>query len=309
MIMGVWTWSLLQFTVVLTAARDYPDLEEDINELVVVSDGKHRNAGLKSKEKKPEKLKSAESSLAANNESNLASSESSPKFRNGRSETVVQFQEPVKENSTTPTGHNKEKGKENFTNDAADRDHKTTSNQKKSLDESAADEESHQGKIARQGKEAKKGTLNVSSNNSHALETQQGPKNTLAVSSTKPNNGCLDFFIFYNEIWAIMLSILFQDGPFFIVRMIILIYYRLITHMNLFFTGKNIFVICLLLNRIRVIALREYKPWKDHMAKFKQQEANRGRKQQQTPTQILQSTVSRWSSHFRRRSVWRSMVR
>ena len=37
MIMGVWTWSLLQFTVVLTAARNYPDLEEVIYELVVIS--------------------------------------------------------------------------------------------------------------------------------------------------------------------------------------------------------------------------------------------------------------------------------
>ena len=255
-------------------------------------------------------MKSAESSLASNNGSNLASSKSAPKFRNRKSETLVQFQKPKKENSTTPTGHNKEKGKENFINDTADRDHKTTSNQKKSSNKSAADEKTYQGKIARQGLDSNKETSNASSNNSHALETQQGPKNTLAVSSTKPNNGCLDFFIFYNEIWAIMLSILFQDGPFFIVRMIILIYYRLITHMNLFLTGKNIFVICLLLNRIRVIALREYKPWKDHMAKFKEQEANRGRKQQQTPTQILQSTVNRWSSHVREsRSVWRSMVR
>ena len=125
MIMGVWTWSLLQFTVVLTAARNYPDLEEVINELVVISKGEHRNAGLKSKEKKPEKLKSAESSLSSNNESNLASSKSAPKFRTRKSETLVQFQQPKKKNSTTPTGHNKEKAKENFINDTTDRDHKT----------------------------------------------------------------------------------------------------------------------------------------------------------------------------------------
>ena len=149
MIMGVWTWSLLQFTVVVTAARNYPDLKEVINELVVISKGEHRNAGLNSKEKKPEKLKRAESSLAANNESNLASSKSAPKFRNRKSETLVQFQKPEKKNSTTPTCHNNEKGKENFINDTTDLDHKTTSNQKKSSNKSAADEKTYQGKIAR----------------------------------------------------------------------------------------------------------------------------------------------------------------
>ena len=79
-------------------------------------------------------------------------------------------------------------------------------------------------------------------------------------------------FCFYNEIWGIVMTILFQDGPFFIIRMIILFYYKIVTQMNIFFVGKNILVICLLINRIRVIFKEEKKKWTVHMEAAQKQE-------------------------------------
>ena len=47
------------------------------------------------------------------------------------------------------------------------------------------------------------------------------------------------------DVWGILVTIILQDAPFFVFRLIIIIHYRLINSMNLFCTAKNTLVITL----------------------------------------------------------------
>ena len=82
---------------------------------------------------------------------------------------------------------------------------------------------------------------------------------------------CLDCFCFYNEIWGMVIGMVFQDGPFFIVRVVIIFYYKIVSSLNIFFLGKNIFVIILIINRIRVIIKEEKKAWINRKEEVKKQ--------------------------------------
>ena len=55
------------------------------------------------------------------------------------------------------------------------------------------------------------------------------------------------------EMWAIFVSVLMQDGPYAIVRLISIIGYGIVTYTNYFFTGKNVFVLILQIYRIVAI--------------------------------------------------------
>ena len=68
-------------------------------------------------------------------------------------------------------------------------------------------------------------------------------------------------FCFYNEIWAMTLSLVFQDIPFFMVRILILFYYRIVTRLIILFVFKNFLNVLLVSNRIRTIFLTERKSW------------------------------------------------
>lgn len=52
------------------------------------------------------------------------------------------------------------------------------------------------------------------------------------------------------EMWAIFVSVLMQDGPYAIMRLISIIAYRIVTYTNYFFTGKNVFVLILQIYRL-----------------------------------------------------------
>ena len=65
-------------------------------------------------------------------------------------------------------------------------------------------------------------------------------------------NYMFECFCCYNELWCVTLGIIFQDGPFLIGKLIILISYRAVTQINDFWAAKNVFVFLLLLNRVRV---------------------------------------------------------
>ncbi|XP_022097360.1 transmembrane protein 26-like [Acanthaster planci] len=60
-----------------------------------------------------------------------------------------------------------------------------------------------------------------------------------------------------NEIWALCITILMQDGPFLAMRLYLLIYHKVINQMMLFFTIKNVLVILLQLYRMVVVCLGE----------------------------------------------------
>lgn len=76
---------------------------------------------------------------------------------------------------------------------------------------------------------------------------------------------CFFCFCCFTEIWSSVMSMLFQDLPFLITRLFIMFHYKVVSHMTVFFTFKNIVTILLLLNRIRVVVLEEYRPWKKEM--------------------------------------------
>nr|XP_039250964.1 uncharacterized protein LOC120328518 [Styela clava] len=76
---------------------------------------------------------------------------------------------------------------------------------------------------------------------------------------------CCVCFCCFTEIWGMILSLLFQDIPFLITRLFIMFHYNVVSHMTVFFTFKNVVIILLLLNRIRVVVLEEHSNWKKHM--------------------------------------------
>ena len=78
----------------------------------------------------------------------------------------------------------------------------------------------------------------------------------------RPNRSCIDHYCswFYEtEIWSLLLSVLFQDGPFFGVRLYCLVNYSMYSYEIIFFTSKNALVILLQFYRaIAVIKTRRY---------------------------------------------------
>lgn len=55
------------------------------------------------------------------------------------------------------------------------------------------------------------------------------------------------------DAWGILLNILLQDAPFMAFRLLIIIHYKIISYMNVFFTCKNSLVILLQLYRLSVV--------------------------------------------------------
>ncbi|XP_066297160.1 transmembrane protein 26-like isoform X2 [Branchiostoma lanceolatum] len=58
---------------------------------------------------------------------------------------------------------------------------------------------------------------------------------------------------FDTDVWATIVSICLQDGPFLATRLVLVAYYRVINHMSIFFTCKNMTVMLLQLYRLIVI--------------------------------------------------------
>ncbi|XP_020670370.3 transmembrane protein 26 [Pogona vitticeps] len=56
------------------------------------------------------------------------------------------------------------------------------------------------------------------------------------------------------DLWNIGISLFIQDGPFLVVRLILMSYFNIITQMLVFFTAKNILVVMLQLYRLVVLS-------------------------------------------------------
>ncbi|XP_071962225.1 transmembrane protein 26-like [Antedon mediterranea] len=56
-----------------------------------------------------------------------------------------------------------------------------------------------------------------------------------------------------NEIWALSITLLMQDGPFLVMRLYLLIHHNVVNQMMIFFTCKNILVIMLQAYRILIV--------------------------------------------------------
>ncbi|XP_063702365.1 transmembrane protein 26 [Culicoides brevitarsis] len=61
------------------------------------------------------------------------------------------------------------------------------------------------------------------------------------------------------DAWGIVLNILLQDAPFLTFRLLIIIHYKIISYMNVFFTCKNTLVILLQLYRLYVVYSENHK--------------------------------------------------
>lgn len=55
------------------------------------------------------------------------------------------------------------------------------------------------------------------------------------------------------DIWAIVEALFIQDGPFLVVRLVVMAYFRIFHQMLVFFTIKNFLVVILNLYRLSVI--------------------------------------------------------
>lgn len=57
------------------------------------------------------------------------------------------------------------------------------------------------------------------------------------------------------DLWNIGISLFIQDGPFLVVRVILMGHFDVITQMLVFFTAKNILIVMLQLYRLVVLSL------------------------------------------------------
>lgn len=91
----------------------------------------------------------------------------------------------------------------------------------------------------------------------------------LAVVTSRPQNpdeptggeGCCNLLLSRHstDIWNIIESLFIQDGPFLVVRLIVMIYFDVFHQMLVFFAIKNFLVVVLNLYRLIVIC-QDYKP-------------------------------------------------
>ena len=59
------------------------------------------------------------------------------------------------------------------------------------------------------------------------------------------------------DVWEVLFNIILQDAPFFVFRLLLITYYKLISYMNIFFTCKNTLVITLQFYRLMVVQLEK----------------------------------------------------
>ncbi|XP_053548233.1 transmembrane protein 26 [Bombina bombina] len=78
-----------------------------------------------------------------------------------------------------------------------------------------------------------------------------------STSKTK-RRFCLLLCRYSADLWNIGISLLIQDGPFFICRLVLMAHFKIINQMLVFFAGKNMLVVMLQLYRLIVILIDFY---------------------------------------------------
>ncbi|CAL8111502.1 unnamed protein product [Orchesella dallaii] len=79
-------------------------------------------------------------------------------------------------------------------------------------------------------------------------EVKETPKLKIVNGIIKVREVCCNI-----DVWAILINIILQDAPFLIFRALLILYYKIITYMNIFFTCKNTLVIILQFYRLYVV--------------------------------------------------------
>ncbi|XP_061503801.1 transmembrane protein 26 [Anopheles gambiae] len=96
------------------------------------------------------------------------------------------------------------------------------------------------------------------------------------------------------DVWGIALNILLQDAPFLTFRLLIIVHYKIITYMNIFFTCKNTLVILLQLYRLYVVNSENRKAaaTKRRLKMRSKAEQSASRQQQQKQRKISKRKVA-----------------
>lgn len=222
-IMSAWSWSLLQFTIVLTAYKTLPDLNPN-------SEKRNENG--------QETANSNQPSNSVKPNKTVANGHANNSVANGTSNTKTVKKEPKPQNSGKIT---------DFKNGFAVLPSSKYAIEVIQIDDDKLQREDEKKKIHDQLRAAEE------------------------VAAVLEGRRCFDYFCCYNEIWGMAMSIFFQDGPFCIIRLVILLHYNAVTQLSIFFLGKNVFVIILLLNRIRVVIKEDKKSWEENMSALKQE--------------------------------------
>ncbi|XP_055636170.1 transmembrane protein 26 [Toxorhynchites rutilus septentrionalis] len=105
------------------------------------------------------------------------------------------------------------------------------------------------------------------------------PRGGGSAVQREEENHCCNMTFCNIDVWGIALNILLQDAPFLTFRLLIIIHYKIITYMNIFFTCKNTLVILLQLYRLYVVHSENRKT-----ARHQRRGGNRHSKQQQKRT-------------------------
>lgn len=88
----------------------------------------------------------------------------------------------------------------------------------------------------------------------------------LVCPSSVKARGFLRLFLsqYGADLWAIGLSFFIQDGPFLVVRLVLMIYFKVINHMLVFFAVKNSLVMVLHIYRLVALILATRASMEDH---------------------------------------------
>ncbi|KAB0384971.1 hypothetical protein FD755_006888 [Muntiacus reevesi] len=87
-------------------------------------------------------------------------------------------------------------------------------------------------------------------------ETLEEENNVVCPVSMTTRGFSSRFFCQYSaDLWNIGISIFIQDGPFLVVRLILMTYFKVINQMLVFFAAKNFLVVVLQFYRLVVLAL------------------------------------------------------
>jgi len=98
---------------------------------------------------------------------------------------------------------------------------------------------------------------------SKSRKTRVGFENEGSTKISRANNCCAKSIFNSAEVWGILVTLLLQDIPFLVFRLYMMIVYREIQQMIIFFTGKNALVVILQLYRIIVLKFEKNKSKKD----------------------------------------------
>ncbi|XP_053691206.1 transmembrane protein 26 [Sabethes cyaneus] len=114
-----------------------------------------------------------------------------------------------------------------------------------------------------------------------------------ALQSEEEDAHCCNVACCNIDVWGIALNILLQDAPFLTFRLLIIIHYKIITYMNIFFTCKNTLVILLQLYRLYVLNSENRKAAKKSSTSEWKKKPNNARSARPAKQQQLRKTHRR----------------